>query len=64
MKGNFPVFGWGIANVQKVLEVRVCCCARVYGESLLTSGERGFQEKTLNPLMLAQSGRMLYYKSK
>ena len=36
----------------------------MYGESLLTSGERGFQEKTLNPLMLAQSGRMLYYKSK
>ena len=25
-------------------EVRICCCACVYGESLLTSGERGIQE--------------------
>ena len=32
------------ANVQKVLKVRICCCACVYGESLLTSGERGIQE--------------------
>ena len=31
-------------NVQKVLEARACCCACVYGESLLTSGERGIQE--------------------
>ena len=34
----------GTANVQKVLEVRVWCCACVYGENLLTSGERGIQE--------------------
>ena len=31
-------------NVQKVLKVCVRRCACVYGESLLTSGERGFQE--------------------
>ena len=39
------------ANVYKVLEVRVCCCVCVYGESLLTFGERGIQ-KTLIPFVL------------
>ena len=33
-----------IANMQKLLKVRVCCRVCVYGESLLTSGERGIQE--------------------
>ena len=51
------------ANMQKVLEVRVCCGACVYGESLLTFGERGIQ-KTLIPFVLAQSGWMLYYNNK
>ena len=55
---------WGAANIPKVLEVRVCCCACVYGESLLTSGERVIQRKTLNPFVLAQSGWMLYYNNK
>ena len=40
------MFARRIANMQKVLEVRVCCCACVYGESLLTSGERGIQKTT------------------
>ena len=31
------------ANMQKVLEVRVRCCACVWG-NVLASGERGFQE--------------------
>ena len=35
----------------------------VYGESLLTSGERGIQKKTLIPFVLAQSGWMLYYNN-
>ena len=51
------------ANMQKVLEVRVCCCAYVYGESLLTFGERGIQ-KTLISFVLAQSSWMLYYNNK
>ena len=51
------------ANMQKILEVCVCCCACVYGESLLTSGERVIQKKTLNPFVLAQSGWMLYYNN-
>ena len=49
------------ANIQKILEVRVCWC--VSGESLLTSGERGIQ-KTLIPFVLTQSGWMLYYNNK
>ena len=49
--------------MQKVLEVHVCCCACVYGESLLTFGERGIQN-TLIPFVLAQSGWMLYYNNK
>ena len=45
LKGNFGgVSGRCTTNMYKVLEVRVCCCACVYGESLLTSGERGIQE--------------------
>ena len=40
------VFARRIANMQKVLGVHVCCCACVYGESLLTSGERGIQKTT------------------
>ena len=42
---------------------RMLMCACVYGESLLTSGERGIQ-KTLIPFVLAQSGWMLYYNNK
>ena len=57
MKGYIRL--WGTVNIQKVLEV----CACVYGESLLTSGERGIQ-KTLIPFVLAQSGWMLYYNNK
>ena len=41
MKGYFN--GLVTANVQKVLEVRVRCCACVWG-NVLASGERGFQE--------------------
>ena len=35
----------------------------MYGESLLTSGERGIQ-KTIIPFVLAQSDWMLYYNNK
>ena len=50
------------ANMQKVLEFTYVD-VRVYGESLLTFGERGIQ-KTLIPFVLTQSGWMLYYNNK
>ena len=43
--------------------LRKTLCVCVWG-NILASGERGFQEKTLNPLMLSQSSWMLYYKGK
>ena len=54
MKGYFN--GLVTANVQKVLEVHVRCCACVYGEMYLLLVRGVSRSKTLIPLILSQSG--------
>ena len=54
LKGYFN--GLVTANVQKVLEVRVRCCACVYGEMYLLLVRGVSRSKTLIPLILSQSG--------
>ena len=54
MKGLFN--GLVTANVQKVLEVRVRCCACVYREMYLLLVRGVSRSKTLIPLILSQSG--------
>ena len=49
------------ANVQKVPDVRVRRCACVYGEKYLLLVRGVSRSKTLIPLILSQSGWIVFY---
>ena len=51
VEGVYPPVCTG--DIQKILEIHVCCCVGVYvGKCLLTSCERIIQKKTLIPFDL------------